>query len=513
MSEEHVDVLIVGAGISGIGAGYHLQANCPNRSYAILERREQLGGTWDLFQYPGLRSDSDMYTLGYSFKPWTDPKAIADGPAILKYVRETAEEYGIDKKIRYGLKVKRASWSSADSTWTVEAVREGSGEACRYRCNFLFMCSGYFNYDGGYTPDFEGLEDFQGEVVHPQKWTSDIAYEGKRVVVIGSGATAVTLVPELAKKAAHVTMLQRSPTYMVSAPSEDAFANWARGKFSPKTAYGLTRWKNVLLGTALFKFCRRWPDAAKRLLRRGLERELRSDYDIDRHFTPFYNPWEQRMCLVPDSDFFKALNKGSVSITTDHIDRFAEDGIVLRSGEELGADLVVTATGLDLQLMGGLELSVDGEKVEPSQSMTYKSMMFSDIPNLALSFGYTNASWTLKCDLTCEYVTRLLNHMEAKGYTACVPRKVDPSVEIEPMLNLTSGYIMRSVDAFPKQGTKAPWRLYQNYLLDKLTISLARIDDKSLEFSGRPRAMEPTTDVSREDASTEKTAASGSFAP
>lgn len=512
MSEEQVDVLIVGAGISGIGAAYHLQEQCPGRSYAIAERREGIGGTWDFFRYPGIRSDSDMYTLGYSFRPWTDPKAIADGPSILKYVRETAEAYGIDRKIRYGLHVKRASWSSAESAWTVEALRVESGEVCRFRCNFLFMCSGYYNYDAGYTPDFEGVEDFRGEVVHPQKWTSDIAYEGKRVVVIGSGATAVTLVPELARKAAHVTMLQRSPTYMVSLPSVDPFATWARRHFSSKVAYGLTRWKNVLLGILGFNFCRRWPEAAKRMLRRGLERHIRPGYDIDRHFTPPYNPWEQRMCLVPDSDFFDALNAGSVSIATDHIDRFTEKGLALRSGEELEADLIVTATGLDLQLMGGLDLSVDGKKVEASQSMTYKSMMFSDIPNLALSFGYTNASWTLKCDLTCEYVARLLNHMEAKGYSACVPRRVDPSVEMEPMLNLTSGYIRRSVDAFPKQGTKAPWRLYQNYVLDKLSIGLSSIEDESLEFSARPRAAEPAFGIPPDDSPGEEAAASASLA-
>ena len=513
MNEEVVDVLIVGAGISGIGAGYHLQAKCPNRSYTILERRESLGGTWDLFRYPGIRSDSDMYTLGYSFRPWTDPKAIADGPSILKYVRETAEAYGIDKKIQYGFHVKRASWSSEDSTWTVEAQREGSGEICRFRCNFLFMCSGYYNYDAGYTPDFEGREDFAGQVVHPQKWTSDIAYEGKRVVVIGSGATAVTLVPELARKAAHVTMLQRSPTYMVSAPSEDSFANWARRQFPTSFAYGLTRWKNVLLGTAFFNFCRRWPERAKRLLRKGLERHIRSDFDLDRHFTPPYNPWDQRMCLVPDADFFDALNEDRISIATEHIDRFTEKGILLRSGEELEADLIVTATGLDLQLMSGIEISVDGEAIDPSQSMTYKSMMFSDIPNLALSFGYTNASWTLKCDLTCEYVTRLLNHMDAKGYTRCTPRRDDPSVEIEQMLNLTSGYIMRSVDAFPKQGSKAPWRLYQNYLLDKLTIGFASIEDKSLEFGSSPQRASNVFEIAGKGAPVEKTAASGSIAP
>ena len=512
MSEEQVDVLIVGAGISGIGAACHLQEQCPGRTYAIAERREAIGGTWDFFRYPGIRSDSDMYTLGYSFRPWTEPKAIADGPSILKYVRETAEAYRVEDKIRFGLHVKRASWSSSEALWTVEAERVESGESCRFRCNFLFMCSGYYNYDAGYTPDFEGVEDFPGEVVHPQNWNSDIAYEGKRVAVIGSGATAVTLVPELARKAAHVTMVQRTPTYMVSMPSEDRFANWARRHFSPKTAYGLTRWKNVLLGIAGFNFCRRWPEAAKRMLRKGLERHIRPGYDIDRHFTPPYNPWEQRMCLVPDSDFFDALNEERVSIATDHVDRFTEKGLALRSGEEIEADLIVTATGLDLQFMGGLELSVDGKEVDASESTTYKSMMFSDIPNLALSFGYTNASWTLKCDLTCEYVARLLNHMEAKGYTTCIPRLLDSNVDVEPMLNLTSGYIMRSVDAFPKQGTKAPWRLYQNFVLDKLSIGLSPIADASLEFSTCSRISEPSFGGPADASRVEEAGASASLA-
>jgi len=510
MSEEHVDVLIVGAGISGIGAAVHLQAKCPDRTVAILERRESIGGTWDLFRYPGIRSDSDMYTLGYTFRPWTSPKAIADGPSILEYLRETAAAYGIDKKIRHGLRVKRASWSTAESRWLVESERVESGETVRHSCGFLFMCTGYYDYDEGYTPAFEGIGEFRGRVVHPQDWTSDIAYEGKRVVVIGSGATAVTLVPALARKAAHVTMLQRSPTYMVSLPSEDPVANWARRWFPAQVAYGITRWKNVLFGSAFFGFCRRYPEAAKKLLRRGLRRHIRPDYDIERHFTPPYDPWEQRMCLVPDADLFDALNAGSASIETDHIDRFTESGIALRSGNELEADLVVTATGLKLQFMSGLELVVDGERIDVSQSMTYKSMLFSDVPNLALSFGYTNASWTLKCDLTCEYVTRLLNYMDEKGYTRCCPRLVNSDVAVEPMLNLRSGYIRRAVDQFPKQGTRAPWRLHQNYLLDKVEIEWGRLEDDALEFSRPSPALGTAPDAPSPRPSPEGATASGS---
>ena len=492
--EKHFDVLIVGAGISGIGAGYHLQAQSPDRSYAILERRENIGGTWDLFRYPGIRSDSDMYTLGYSFRPWTEPKAIADGPSILKYVRDTAKEYGIDKKIHYGLQVSRAAWSSRDSRWTVEAKREETGTIEKFTCNFLFMCTGYYNYDNGYTPEFEDADRFRGEIVHPQKWTPETDYAGKQVVVIGSGATAVTLVPALAKQAAHVTMLQRSPTYVVSAPAESGFANNLRRWLPEKLAYLLVRWRNILLGIAVFKFCQSRPAVAKRLFMKGVEKQLGPDYDVKTHFSPRYNPWEQRMCLVPDADLFEAIKDDSASVVTDEIDRFTESGIQLRSGEEIAADLIVTATGLDLQFLAGMELVVDGEPVDPSQSMTYKSMMFSDIPNLALSFGYTNASWTLKCDLTCAYVTRLLNYMKKKGHTRCTPRLTDPEVEIESMLNLTSGYIQRSAHLFPNQGTKAPWRLYQNYVLDSLTIGLSDIADPALEFSGEE--VQPEQQVS-----------------
>lgn len=478
---EHLDVLIVGAGLSGIGAAYHLQSRFPKKTYAILEGREALGGTWDLFRYPGIRSDSDMYTLGYSFRPWTNPKAIADGPSILAYVRETAEAYGIDRKIRYRHRVERASWSSKDARWTVEA-RDASGATVRLTCSFLFMCAGYYDYDAGYTPDFPGRDTFRGRVVHPQKWTPDVGYEGKRVVVIGSGATAVTLVPALAKRAAHVTMLQRSPTYVVSVPERDRIADWMRARLPIGAAYALTRWKNVAFSTAFYAYCRRFPDRAKRFIVGQVKRSLRGKGDVAA-FSPSYDPWDQRVCLVPDGDLFDAIRDGRASVVTDRIASFTEKGLKLESGAELEADIVVTATGLQLKFLGGLELDVDGERVEPSKTMAYKGMMISDVPNMALAIGYTNASWTLKCDLTSEYVCRLLAHMDAHGYTECCPRRNDPSLREEPLIDFSSGYVRRSIEKFPRQGSAAPWKLYQNYLLDVLALRRGRLDDGAMEFS------------------------------
>jgi cation diffusion facilitator CzcD-associated flavoprotein CzcO len=481
----HVDVLIVGAGLSGIGAAYHLQKRCPNKTYAILEGRERLGGTWDLFRYPGIRSDSDMHTLGYSFRPWTNPKAIADGPSILDYVRQTAQAYGIDRKIQYRRRVERARWSSKDSRWTVEARDTASGELVTLTCNFLFTCAGYYDYEEGYTPEFSGRERFRGRIVHPQKWSQDVDYDGKRVIVIGSGATAVTLVPELAKRAAHVAMLQRSPTYVVSLPERDRIANWMRARMPAHSAHAITKWKNVLFGMAFYAYCRRYPERAKKFIVGQVRKALRGTVDVGTHFTPSYNPWDQRLCLVPDGDLFKAIREGCASVVTDHIDTFTETGIRLRSGQELEADLVVTATGLKLKFLGGIELEVDGRRVDPSRTMTYKGMMCSDVPNLALAIGYTNASWTLKCDLTAEYVCRLLNTMDAHGYTQCVPRRRDPSVEERPLLDFTSGYVLRSVDNLPRQGSAAPWKLYQNYALDMLMLRYAPVRDRAMEFSGR----------------------------
>ncbi len=490
---EHFDVVVVGAGISGIGAGYHLQANCPDRSFVILEGRERLGGTWDLFRYPGIRSDSDMYTLGYSFKPWTNPKAIADGPSILKYLEETSREYDVDRHIRYRHQVKRASWSSAEMRWTIEAERQEAGaeqaEAVRFTCNFLYMCSGYYRYEAGYTPEFPGTERFTGRIVHPQKWTEDIVHAGKRVVVIGSGATAVTLVPEMAKTAAHVTMLQRSPTYMVARPDVDTFANGLRRWLPAKLAYGITRWKNVLLTMFFFNLSRKRPALVKKALRDQVRKELGPDYDVETHFTPRYNPWDQRMCLVPNGDLFASIREGRASIVTDHIETFTEKGLRLRSGKELEADLIVTATGLELQLLGGMEVLVDGCEVQPSAKLNYKGMMLEDVPNMASAMGYTNASWTLKCDLTCEYVCRLLNHMKSHGYEQCTPRRTDPSVGEEDWVDFSSGYIQRSLDKFPKQGTKRPWRLYQNYLLDMVTLGVGSVDDGVMEFRRRESSL------------------------
>lgn len=483
MATEHVDVLIVGAGLSGIGAAYHLQQKCPDKRYVILEGRASIGGTWDLFRYPGIRSDSDMYTLGYSFKPWTEEKAIAAGPTILNYIRQTATDNDIEPHIRFNHRVKRASWSSKDARWTVEAERFEGRELVTLTCNFLFQCSGYYDYEQGYTPEFAGIENFKGRVVHPQKWTEDIDYKDKRVVVIGSGATAVTLVPEMAKDAAHVTMLQRSPTYVVARPGSDELALKLRKRFGARAAYTAIRWRNVLFGMYFFQLCRRKPERAKQLLLGGVRLALGKDFDIGKHFTPTYNPWQQRLCLVPDGDLFRTIREGRASVVTNHIDRFTEKGIRLKDGSELEADMVVTATGLNLKVMGGVALNVDGKAIEPSQLMSYKGMMYSDVPNLATATGYTNASWTLKCDLTCEYVCRLLNYMDKRGYRQCVPRQNDPSVTEAPWLDFTSGYVQRAVAKFPRQGSKRPWKLYQNYALDIVTLRFGTIDDGVMQYS------------------------------
>ena len=483
---DHFDVLIVGAGLSGIGAGFHLQQRCPGKSFAILEGRDAIGGTWDLFRYPGIRSDSDMFTLGYSFKPWTEAKAIADGPQILNYVRDTAIENGIDRKIRFNHRVKRASWSSREARWTVEAERtvgEGGTATVRFTCNFLFMCSGYYKYEEGYTPEFSGRENFAGRIVHPQKWPEDLDYAGKRVVVIGSGATAVTLVPEMARKAAHVTMLQRSPTYVVSRPAQDPVANKLRARLPSRLAYHIIRWRNVLWGMYFFQLSRRKPDRVKQLILGGVRMALGPDYDIATHFTPRYNPWDQRLCLVPDGDLFKAIKENRASVVTNEIDGFSANGIKLKDGSELEADVIVTATGLVLQVLGGMEVVVDGRTVDFSKTLNYKGMMYSDVPNMASSFGYTNASWTLKCDLTCEYVCRLINYMDRHGYKKCMPHNVDPTITELPSLNFSSGYVQRSVAQMPKQGSKRPWRLYQNYALDIVTLRLGKVDDGVMRYS------------------------------
>lgn len=481
---DHVDVLIVGAGISGIGAGYHLQKNCPGKTYAILEGRAAIGGTWDLFRYPGVRSDSDMHTLGYSFRPWTAAKSIADGPAIREYVIETAAMYGIDRHIRFSHSVESADWSTETAQWTVHATHDG--QPVTITCSFLFMCSGYYNYDAGYTPDFAGIEQFGGRLVHPQHWPADLDYAGKQVVVIGSGATAVTLVPEMAKHAAHVTMLQRSPTYVVSRPDEDALANRLRGVLPSKIAYAITRWKNVLMQMYFFKMCKAQPAKVKAALLDEAQKALGADYDISTHFTPRYNPWEQRLCLVPNGDLFESIKSGSASVVTDVIETFTPTGITLKSGQTLPADIVVSATGLNLIVLGGLTLRVDGKAVNLAEAMIYKGMMYQDIPNLAFSFGYTNASWTLKADLTCEYVCRLLNHMDSAGAKQMTPRLTDTSVTPEPFVDFSSGYFQRSMESLPKQGSKAPWKLHQNYARDLLALRYGKVDDGTLAFTKAP---------------------------
>jgi cation diffusion facilitator CzcD-associated flavoprotein CzcO len=481
-SSEIVDVLIVGAGLSGVGAAVHLQQRCPGKSYVILEGRESMGGTWDLFRYPGIRSDSDMYTLGYSFRPWTDPKAIADGSTILEYIRDTARSYGVDRNVRYGHRVVAARWSSDEALWTVDAEQVATGETVSFKCRFLHLCAGYYRYDHGYMPDYPGRERFRGKVVHPQQWTSDIEFAGKRVVVIGSGATAVTLVPELAETAAHVTMLQRTPTYVVSAPERDRVADWLRGRIDGDTAYAITRWKNVLLNMATFAYARGFPDEAARFIVSQVKKQVGDSTDVQKHFAPAYKPWDQRVCLVPDGDLFRAVREGRASVVTDTIDTFTEEGLELASGDVLAADLVVSATGLELLLFGGMKIEVDGREVDPPKTMAYKGMMLSDVPNLAFAIGYTNASWTLKCDLTAEYVCRLLNHMDARGATMCCPRRNDPRLKEEPLIGFSSGYVQRAIHKFPRQGSIAPWRLYQNYALDRLTLRHSPIEDGSMEL-------------------------------
>lgn len=480
-TSEVLDVLVVGAGLSGIGAAYHLKTLCPKKTFAIVEARDTLGGTWDLFRYPGIRSDSDMYTLGFSFKPWRGEKAIADGPSILAYLQETARENGIDRLIHYGHRVTRASWSSDARIWTVELSKK-DGSTTRMRCRFLFLCSGYYDYSKGHTPDFRGIETYKGEVVHPQFWTDAIDHTNKRVVVIGSGATAVTLVPELAKKAKHVTMLQRSPTYVISLPAVDPVAKYLEAK-APNVAYPVTRWKNVTVAIAMFNFCRKNPERAKRFLVGNVKKALGPGYDVKKHFTPSYGPWDQRLCFVPDGDLFDAIKEGRAEVVTDHIDKFTETGIALTSGAHLDADMVVTATGLKLQLLGGATLEVDGRVIDGGKSIGYKGIMLGDIPNMAFTVGYTNASWTLKADLASGYVCRLLNHMDKKGYRVCIPRLPPGSEGVEPMLNLSSGYVKRAEASLPKQGARAPWRLYQNYILDLVGLRYGKVEDGVMQLT------------------------------
>jgi cation diffusion facilitator CzcD-associated flavoprotein CzcO len=492
---EHLDVMIIGAGISGIAAARHLTRKCPGKSFAILESRSVSGGTWDLYRYPGVRSDSDIHTLGFGFKPWKGERSLPDGDAILAYVREAAAESGVDRRIRYHHRVVRVQWSPAEAHWEVEAERTDTGETVLLTCGFVWSCSGYFAYDDGYLPDFEGIERFAGRIAHPHRWPEDLDCAGKRVVVIGSGATAVSLVPALAETAEHVTMLQRSPSYLFPVPGVDPLARTLRRFLPPKAAYSVMRWKDILTGSLVFWFCRRYPDRAKQIIRRVAERALPFDFDFDRHLSPRYNPWEQRPCALRDGDLYEAIVDGRVDIATDTIESFTESGLRLSSGAQLEAEVIVTATGFNLQFLGGMEVVVDGEAVDVGSVITYKGMMASGVPNLAFTVGYTNASWTLKVELTCEFVCRLLNHMDADGLAECVPVLDDPTVEEVPIIDFSSGYVQRSLDRLPKQGSRQPWRLYQNYLLDSRMIRRGPLEDGALRFTPTGRRERSTAEA------------------
>jgi cation diffusion facilitator CzcD-associated flavoprotein CzcO len=484
-----VDVVVVGAGLSGIAAACHLQRECPERSYAVLEGRDAIGGTWDLFRYPGVRSDSDMFTLGYSFRPWASDAAIAGGAAIRDYIRDTARAFGIDRHIRFGHRVTAADWDSQQARWTLQVL--AGGRVLRFACRFLFFCSGYYDYARGYEPDWPGRERFVGRIVHPQHWPADLDVTGRRVVVIGSGATAVTLVPELARAAAHVTMLQRSPSYILALPARDALGAALQRRLPARWAHGLIRWKNILLATLLFQYARRWPDAAKRWLRRSAQARLGPDFDVARHLQPRYDPWDQRLCIAPDADLFRVLRAGQAAIVTEAIESFTPAGIRLASGQELAADVIVTATGLQLQMLGGATLTVDGEAVPVAQRLAYKGMMLEGVPNFAMAIGYTNASWTLKCELIARYVCRLLNHLRAQGEDICVPVHAATGEETRPAIDLSSGYVQRAAAHLPRQGSRKPWRIHQNYLRDLLALKLAPLADGAMQFARRgawPRA-------------------------
>lgn len=481
-STEHFDVVIIGAGLSGIGAGYRLQTRCPRKTYVILEARAEIGGTWDLFRYPGIRSDSDMATFSYPFRPWNRSDVIADGPSILQYVRDTAREFGIDQHIRFKQKVLSARWLSEDVRWIVE-VKADSGEIGRYTCDFLYGCTGYYRYDAGYEPEFPGIDNFRGRIVHPQTWPAELDYSGKKVIVIGSGATAVTLVPAMAKTAAHVTMVQRSPSYMLSLPKHDPIAKLMKRLLPESIALRMVRWKNIGVNIAIYQISRRAPNFARRILRAGAVKDLPQGYEVDKHFNPKYRVWDQRLCLIPDSDFYNAISAGHASVVTDKIETFTPDGVRLSSGEELTADIIVTATGLRMLALGAVQLVVDDVTVIPGDEFIYKGAMLSNVPNFAFCIGYTNAAWTLRADLASTYVCRVLNHMDRRGYRTCMPTCTRDSMEARPLLSLTSGYVMRAAADLPKSGTRAPWLIRQNYIRDMMTMRFGRVEDGVLRFS------------------------------
>ncbi|GAA4604419.1 cation diffusion facilitator CzcD-associated flavoprotein CzcO [Actinoplanes octamycinicus] len=479
---EHLDVLIVGAGISGIGAGRYLKTELPGKSFAILEARAASGGTWDLFRYPGIRSDSDLHTFGYEFKPWRDEQSIADAPRILDYLRETITENGLDRHIRFHHRVLAASWSSERARWSVEVERADTGERITLTCGWLFSASGYYRYDEGFTPDFAGRDDFRGQIVHPQHWPEDLDYAGKRVVVIGSGATAVTIVPAMAGEAAHVTMLQRTPTYIMPVGRKDPIANALKKYLGPERGYAWTRRKNIAQQKAIWSFCQRYPKAARKVIRWVNAKQLPAGFPVDEHFNPPYDPWDQRLCAVPDGDLFKAIRRGRASVVTDRITRFTPTGLLLDSGKHLDADIVVTATGLNVQAFGGVPVTVDGRPVALPDTVSYKGMMLSGVPNFAYAIGYTNSSWTLKIGLLCEHFCRLLRHMEAQGYDICRPEVADPDMPTRPFLDFGAGYIQRVVGQLPRQGARMPWLTSMDYQSDVKLLRADDVTDRELHF-------------------------------
>ena len=480
MKNTHKDIVVVGAGISGIAAGYNFRKSCPDKSFVILEGRDNIGGTWDLFKYPGIRSDSDMHTLGYRFKPWIHDKSIADGPSILEYLQETVDENNLMKDILLNHKVSSANWCSIKLLWELEI--EEKGQIKNMTCNFLFLCGGYYSYTKPHMPYFKNQESFEGQIIHPQFWNDKIDYKNKKIAVIGSGATAVTIVPEIAKKAEHVVMIQRSPTYVVSRPSEDVINKFLR-KFLPvRVTYFLIRWKNILFQSWTFFLARKYPDATKNRILDMVKNELGEDYDVEKHFTPTYRPWDQRICLVPDSDLFESIKNRKASVVTDTIKEFKSDGISLNSGANVKADIIVTATGIELNSLNGINVTIDNVAVQPNKRLTYKGMLLSGVPNFAMSFGYVNASWTLRADLTCEYVCRLINLMDKKGVGCCEPIDDKDAYGDDRLIDFTSGYFERGLKLMPKQGNKAPWKNYQNYLKDIFAVRIFSIKDSNLKF-------------------------------
>jgi len=496
MPMEHFDVVVIGAGLSGIGAGCRLQTQCPGKRYAIFEARSEIGGTWDLFRFPGVRSDSDMFTLGYPFRPWKEAKAIADGPAILKYVRETAKEFAVDGHIRFQHRVRSADWSPEEARWLLEVETGANGETVQYTCDFLYGCTGYYRYDAGYEPSFPGADRFHGQFVYPQHWPEDLDYAGKRVVVIGSGATAVTVVPAMSRTAAHVTMLQRSPSYILSVPAHDHMAGWLHRWLPEGIAHRILRWKNILISLGIYQLSRRAPHFTRGLLRKGAAMRLPQGYEVDTHFNPAYEPWDQRLCLVPDADLFKAISAGRASVVTGQIDTLTEHGVRLQSGQILEADIIVSATGLEMLALGAVHLTIDGTPVHPGGTFIYKGVMLSNVPNFAFCVGYTNASWTLRADLSSTFVCRVLNYMNRHRYRTCVPACAPAALEAKPLLSLTSGYVVRAAARLPKQATKKPWIIRQNYILDMLTMRLGGIQDGILQFGRQLPATR--TDVPEE---------------